>query len=162
MVNVNQRKDPAVYALHAGDFHFRYVGATTKNSQNRLYEHIYRARAGHTGPVYQWMREVGIRNVRVVDIEKITDLAAMGQREAQWIVTLLSSGHDLVNRLSRDGRVGSIAEESKPLMGAPRRGKPTWITGKHGAEAGWTDERRQRQSDRMKKRRAQERLAKSI
>lgn len=43
MVNVNYRKDPAVYALHAGDHVLAYVGSTSKNSQNRLYEHIYRA-----------------------------------------------------------------------------------------------------------------------
>jgi len=141
MVNMNKFRDPAVYALHAGDYRFRYVGSTGVNSHNRLSEHISRARANHPAPVYGWMREVGVENVYVVDLEKIADVALMHECETKWILTLLSGGHGLLNRVSPDGN-GNALREYVTITHPTMRGKPTWIKGKHGAAAGWTDERR--------------------
>lgn len=85
MVNVNNRRTPAIYALHAGDHVYFYVGSTMKNSDNRLYEHIYRAHAGHKSPVYTRMRDLGIRNIQVVDLEPITDGSRKVEMETRWI-----------------------------------------------------------------------------
>lgn len=104
MPNVNQRRTPAVYALHLGDHRYRYVGSTTKNSDNRLYEHIYRANSGHPSPVYAWMREVGVRNVRVSDLIRVTDPTDLPDLEICAIVQLLGEGFDLVNRTWSKGR----------------------------------------------------------
>lgn len=116
VVNVNHRRDPAVYALHSGDHLYAYVGATSKNSQNRLYEHIYRARVGHTAPVYQWMREVGLENVQVVDIAKETDAETRDALEVILIAQLIAEGHPLRNQIARDGHPGSMSEYSRDLI----------------------------------------------
>jgi len=34
----------------------------------------------------------------------------------------------------------------KKLVSEKRKGKPTWIKGKKGLEAGWTEERKRRQA----------------
>lgn len=154
MVNMNKLKRPAIYALHTGDHRYFYVGATCQNSQTRLWEHIHRARSGHTGPVYAWMREVGIANVEVVDLEPITEPENRAVQEAACIARMIEAGHPLVNRIARDGVPNSMSAESKALLSARRAGKPTWIKGRRGDDAGWTDARRQAQSDRMKARRA--------
>jgi hypothetical protein len=97
MVNINHFKDPAVYALHAGDFLFHYVGSTSVNSKNRLYQHISRAQSGHSAPVYQWMRDVGVRNVQVVDLVKESDPELLDAFEISAIVQLRDEGHPLEN-----------------------------------------------------------------
>jgi len=151
MVNVNTFRDPAIYALHAGDGVYRYVGATSKNSKNRLYEHIYRARSGHMGPVYVWMREVGLENVQVVDLAKVADDDLRLRLEATTIAHLIQAGYPLVNRISRDGVPNSMADESRKLISAAHSGRPTWIKGKSGIEAGWTERRREAQRERMRR-----------
>lgn len=150
MVNVNNYRNPAIYGLHSGDGRYAYVGSTTKNSKNRLYEHNYRARIGHTAPVYVWMREVGIENVQVVDLAPIPDGADRGVLEASWIARLVADGHPLTNRIGRDGVPNSISAEMREYMGKSRRGLPTWIKGKKGIDAGWSDERRSAASAKMK------------
>lgn len=142
MVNVNHRREPAVYALHTGDHRYFYVGATRKNSQNRLYQHVSRALEGHSAPVYVWMRTVGVRNVQAFDLESITDTTACEKIEAVWIQRLIREGHPLTNRIARDGVPHSVSRESVAISSATRRGKPTWIKGKRGEDAGWTDARR--------------------
>lgn len=141
-----------IYALHAGDGVYRYVGSTSKNSKNRLYEHIYRARSGHPSPVYMWMREVGTDHVQVVDLVKVEDDSLREVLEAATIAHMIKAGHPLTNRMSRDGTPGSMAEESKRLIGEKAHGRPTWIKGKTGEDAGWTDARRRAQSDRIRAR----------
>jgi hypothetical protein len=130
MVNVNNRRDPAVYALHAGDHLYGYVGSTSKNSQNRLYEHIYRARTGHISPVYQWMREVGLENVQVVDLAKESDRETREALEVVLIAQLIAEGHPLRNQIARDGRPGSMSARSRELISER-----------------WTPERRERARD---------------
>jgi hypothetical protein len=147
MVNMNKFRDPAVYALHAGDGVYAYVGSTSVNSKMRLYEHISRARRGHPSPVYEWMRSVGVENVVVVDLLKCFDPNDRLKLEAQLIVDFIAQGYPLVNRVSRDGVIGSMSEESKRLISEKQAGRPSWITGKRGVEAGWTDERREASSE---------------
>lgn len=154
MVNMNKLKRPAIYALHAGDFRMAYVGTTSKNSKNRLWEHIYRARNGHPSPVYEWMREVGIENVEVVDLEAVIETEDAIEREAHWIARLIGQGHPIVNRKGRDGVANSMADESKAIIGEKARGRVTWIAGLTGEAAGWTEERRRAQADRVRARNA--------
>lgn len=104
MANVNTRRTPAVYALHSGDYIFHYVGSTSVNSDNRLYEHISRARAGHRAPVYQWMREVGPENVRVVDIVRERDKEMREALEVSAIAQFLAEGFPLTNRIWAKGK----------------------------------------------------------
>jgi hypothetical protein len=142
MANVNQRFTPAIYALHTGDHNYSYVGSTSRNSDNRLYQHISRAQHGHMAPVYVWMRDVGIRNVQVIDLELVADKQVRQTHEAEWIARLISEGYPLTNELARNGVADSLSEELKKRMSETRKGKPTWITGKQGEEAGWTEARR--------------------
>lgn len=153
LTNMNKFKDPAIYALHAGDGNYRYVGSTKTNSKNRLWEHIYRGNNGHEAPVYQWMRSVGVRNVEVVDLEKVDNVATILQAEMKWITRLLDEGFNLTNQMSRDGVLNSMSSESLLKSGAARKGRPTWIKGLHGEAAGWTDGRRQIMRERAEKRR---------
>lgn len=147
---MNKLKRPAIYALHAGDFRMAYVGTTSKNSKNRLWEHIYRARKGHPSPVYEWMREVGIENVEVIDLEAVTDDTDSLVREAHWIARLIEEGHPVVNRIARDGVPRSQAEVTKGLIRDKNRGNVPWIAGRTGEAAGWTEERRRAQADRIR------------
>lgn len=152
MVSMNKFKDPAVYALYVDDGVYRYIGSTTGNSQNRLWEHIYRGRNGHDSPVYQWMREVGVENVRVIDLEKVPDITTIKEVEARWIKLLLDEGHDLTNQMARDGKPNSNGPRMKEINSRDKKGKPTWIKGKTGDAAGWTDKRRARQAETVKNR----------
>lgn len=154
MVNQNKLIEASVYVLHAGDEILAYVGSTSKNAPNRLWEHKYRARTGHAAPVYQWMREVGIENVRAVVLAFEPDAEIRQALEAVTIAQLLAEGHPLVNAKSRDGVVDSMSETTKALIGNRNRGRETWIKGKTGEAAGWTQERREKQSRDQKARRA--------
>ena len=149
VVNMNKFRDPAVYALHAGDGVVRYVGSTSKNAQNRLWEHIYRARSGHTAPLYCWMREAGLDAVQVTVIARIDDSRLREVLEAATIAHYISEGCDLLNQMSRDGRPGSMSEAVRSRISAANAGKVTWIKGLRGEDAGWTPERRAEQSRRM-------------
>lgn len=97
MVNMNHFEDPAIYALHAGDYLYAYVGTTKINTKNRLWEHRYRARSGHNSPVYQWMREVGIDNVQIEVIAREADVTLRDALEVAAIAQLKDAGYPLVN-----------------------------------------------------------------
>jgi hypothetical protein len=143
-MNYNQERQPCVYGLRAGSF-YGYVGSTRVNSKTRLWEHRARARKGHTAPVYDWMREVGIDNVEIVELDDDPTT------ETKWIDNLLSEGHPLRNQLGLDGNPHSWSKDMKRKVGDANRGKPTWIKGKRGEEAGWTQERRRAQSERFRR-----------
>lgn len=145
-MNPRMERRPAVYGLKAGD-EFGYVGSTTVNIRTRLWEHRSRARSGHTAPVYRWMRLVGIENVEIVELAAGDDLRAL---EVECLVRLRADGHVLYNQSGVDGREHSMSVRTRRLLGASRRGKPTWIKGKRGVEAGWTEERRRAQSERRR------------
>jgi hypothetical protein len=152
MVNMNKYKQPAIYALYVDEGVFCYIGSTSKNSLNRLWEHNYRARNGHSAPVYQWMRFVGIENVKVIDLISLDGVDNPVELEAVTIANYIAAGHPLVNQIARDGVPGSMSEHSKKILSDKAAGKPTWIKGRRGVDAGWTDERRRKQSERMKQR----------
>lgn len=152
MVNMNHYEDPAIYGLTAADGGVFYVGRTSVNTLNRWWQHKSRARSGHTAPVYVRMREVGIECVGWTVLEKFNDLpdgADPRDREAYWIERGLSLGWPLVNRLGTNGVADSWSAEMRSAGIPKRRGRPTWIKGKTGEEAGWTDERRTRHSREM-------------
>lgn len=157
MVNMNKLRDPSIYALFVREGEYHYIGSTSINAQNRLWEHIHRARSGHDAPVYAWMREVGIENVRFCVLVSESDTEAREKIEAQMICQFIEQGHPLKNRISRDGVVRSMSDESKAIISKKQTGKKTWIYGKRGLDAGWTDERRKAQSERMKSIRSQQR-----
>lgn len=150
MVNMNKHKNPAIYALYVDEGIYCYIGSTSANSTRRFYEHIYRARIGHSAPVYEWMRSVGLENVKIIDLISLVDVANPVELEAKTIANYIAAGHPLTNQIARDGVIGSMSESSKKRIGEKNGGKPTWIKGKHGIEAGWTDERKQAQSERFR------------
>lgn len=154
VVNMNKFRDPCVYALVGPGGEIGYVGSTNTNALNRRWQHIYRARVGHTAPVYEWMRQVGIENVEHVVLAREADSAALIEAEAAAIVQLLAEGHPLRNRNGLDGNAHSMSDETKSKIGLHRRGKPTWSKGKRGAEAGWTEDRRRRQAETIRARNA--------
>lgn len=151
MVNMNKHKEPAIYALYTEPGVYYYIGSTSKNSLNRLWEHKYRARNNHTAPVYKWMRSAGIENVRVIDLISLAGVSNAAELEAVTIANYLAAGHPLTNQIARDGVVGSMSDYSKQAISEKNSGKSTWIKGKTGVDAGWTAERRAAQSERIRK-----------
>lgn len=125
------------------DGQYFYVGKTMTNAKTRWWEHRARARAGHGAPVYEYMRKVGVHNcdITVLDTDPVT--------EAYWIKRLLDQGHPIQNSLGRDGVPNSHSEESKRKIGEGNAGRRSWIAGRAGDAAGWTDERRIAQSERI-------------
>ena len=152
MVNMNKHIDPCVYVLHSGDGVIAYVGSTSKNALNRLWEHNYRARSGHAAPVYEWMREVGVEAVTVEVLHREADREKREALEVKTILRLLSEGHPLRNQVSSDGKRNSMSQLSRDRIGLANRGKEPWTKGKRGEAAGWTEQRRREQSERMKER----------
>lgn len=147
---MNKYKNPCVYVLADGAGVYFYVGRTTINEQNRLWEHNYRANSGHTAPVYEAMRTAGVENVRVEVLQRIQAGDDVKHIEATWIKRLIDDGYPLVNAYGRDGIPNSWSPEQKERGMPSRRGKPTWIKGKTGEEAGWTEERKRIQAERRR------------
>lgn len=154
---MNRHKDPVIYGLKANDGGVFYVGYTMTNGLNRYWQHRYRARSGGTSPVHAHIREVvGEENFTWVELEKIPDGLSRDEiqtREANWIAKMISDGNKLVNAHGRDGRKNSWTPERKAEGFPSRRGKPTWIKGKTGEEAGWTDARRRAMAERAEQNR---------
>ena len=154
MVNMNKFLDPCVYVLHAGDGVIAYVGSTSKNALNRLWEHNYRARSGHSAPVYEWMRSVGLEKVAVEVVHREPNREKREALAVATIVRLRAEGQPLRNQNSIDGNLNSMSPAARKRVGRANVGKETWIKGKTGEAAGWTEERRLKQSEIMKARRA--------
>lgn len=156
MVNMNHYEDPAIYGLTAPDGGVFYIGRTSVNALNRWWQHKSRASSGHAASVYVRMRDVGVQDTSWVIIERYEDIPAgitPREREAWWILKYLEDGADLVNSNGRDGVPDSWSPEQKERGHASRRGKPTWVKGLTGEDAGWTPERRAEQSRIMQLRR---------
>ena len=148
-MNKRSIRKPVIYGLaHNGGFF--YVGKTGANLAERFWQHTHRARSGHRSPVYVYMREVGISNVEPIELEEVLDWNTSDEMEIRWIKKLASEGHALTNQISTDGIPGSWSDAMKQKMSIIQRGKDTWIKGKTGADAGWSDERREAQSARRK------------
>jgi len=144
-MNKNSAREPAIYGLFCEGRLF-YIGQTTTNIEERMWQHAYRTRSGHSAPVYEYIRCIGIDNVTIKVIRLLEPFDDAKKIEAQIIADAIQNGNELQNQLSRDGVIDSLSDETKKKIGADRKGKPTWIKGKTGIEAGWTDERKAKQS----------------
>lgn len=145
-MNKNSIREPAVYGLFH-DGRLFYVGQTSTNIQERMWQHSYRTRSGHSAPLYEHIRAIGIDNVTIEIIQAIGESDDAKLVEAKIIKDSIDAGIDLKNQTSRDGKVNSMSPESVEKHVSKRRGKQTWITGLRGEDAGWTDERRARQAE---------------
>ena len=148
-MNYNMERETVIYALVDSCGRIGYVGSTQVNAKTRYWEHRSRARNGHGAPVYDWVREVGIDSFTYVELEKLDPGAGVAVVEARWIKKLIDDGHPLQNQIARDGVPHSNGQRMKDILSSSRKGKPTWIKGKRGEEAGWTEERRQQQAKRF-------------
>jgi hypothetical protein len=92
------------------------------------------------------MRTVGVDNVVIEELD--SDVG----NETFWISHLISQGHPIVNQIGRDGVRNSMSQESRQKISSARKGKATWIKGLRGEQAGWTEERRRAQGDRIRAR----------
>lgn len=138
---MNHFEDPAIYGLTDADGRVFYVGRTSVNPLNRWWEHRYRAKF-HDSPLYRKWREVGHDSVGFTVLERVTPGDDLRQREAWWIAHLIDSGVDLVNQEGRNGIANSMSPETRAKISAARKGRSTWIKGKTGEEAGWTEQRK--------------------
>ena len=148
-MNYNMERETVIYALVDSEGLIGYVGCTQVNAKTRYWEHRSRARNGHSAPVYEWIRLAGIDSFTYVELEKLDAGSDVSGIEARWIKKLIDEGHPLQNQIARDGVPGSNGERMKNILSSKRKGKPTWIKGKRGEEAGWTEERRKQQSLRF-------------
>ena len=141
MPNMNHYEDPCIYGL-VHDGRVFYIGYTSINALNRWWQHRSRANSGHGAPVYQYMRSVGVENVGWVVVRLLQDGEDAKAIEAAEIKRLLDEGKHLLNQIGRDGTPDSLPPEMKARIGLGNRGRKSWITGKTGEEAGWTEARR--------------------
>ena len=153
-MNKNSIREPAVYGLFH-DGRLFYVGYTTTNIQERMWQHGYRVRSGHSAPVYEYIRAVGLDNISIEIIQKINQFDNGSEIEAKIIKDSIDAGFDLQNQIARDGKLNSMSKESNKKISSKRKGKETWIKGKRGIEAGWTDERKAKHSKLKKDQRIQ-------
>jgi hypothetical protein len=148
-MNKNSIREPAVYGLFHNGRLF-YVGQTSTNTQERMWQHSYRARSGHSAPVYEHIRSIGIDNVTIEIIQAVGSSDNAKKIEAEIIKTSIESGLNLKNQIARDGNVDSMSMSAKDKISSKNSGKKTWIAGLRGEEAGWTDDRRKKQAERKK------------
>lgn len=156
-MNPNMKRERVVYALHDGRGNYGYIGTTGVNTKTRWWEHRSRARGGHPAPVYDWIRSIGVDNVQIETLCNVPDEIEPHLIEVEFITKFLNDGHPIQNQIGRDGVPHSNGERMKQSLSNQRRGKPTWIKGKRGIEAGWTDERKRAQAERFKKMNAESR-----
>ena len=131
-----------VYALIGPDGAPFYVGATRNPLKTRLRQHKHRAEQGHASPVYVRIREVGSESVTIEALEAGIPREVLLDREAAWIARLRQQ-HVLTNERALDGVPDSMSARTRALIGAAKSGRPTWISGKHGEDAGWDAHRRE-------------------
>ena len=151
-MNGNMTRECVIYALEDKAGNIGYIGSTKVNAKTRWWEHRSRARAGHAAPVYDWIRSIGIDNLQYRVLKSVQEIAEVEKVEASLIKSFIESGHPIQNQMGRDGVPKSHTERTKKIVSEKKKGKPTWIKGKRGEEAGWTEERRARQSQTMKAR----------
>lgn len=153
-MNKNSIRQPAIYGLfHEGGLF--YIGVTGVNIEERMWQHSYRARSGHNAPVYEHIRDIGVENVEIAILHKLGPDDDKKGLEASFIFDAINNGADLRNQISRDGVKDSMSKESRKKIGKAHAGKKTWIYGKRGEDAGWTEERRIHQARLRKESRIQ-------
>lgn len=79
-----------VYGLKTETSRVLYVGQTVGLPATRLSGHLANARSGHGSPVYVWMREVGLDEIKIIELEKADDDRLLEVEEA-WMITLATS-----------------------------------------------------------------------
>jgi hypothetical protein len=149
-MNYNMERQRVIYALVNKDGQIGYIGSTRVNAKTRWWEHRARARSGHTAPVYDWMRENGIDSISYEVLQQVDEAEEIRVIEAAYIKRLIDEGHPLTNQIGRDGVPNSNNDRMKKMLSDQRKGKPTWIKGKRGVEAGWTEERKRLQAKRLR------------
>lgn len=114
-----------IYALHAGDFNYRYVGMTTRKARDRLSAHRLDARKG--GKLYKdyWIRKVGIENVQM-EVLQICDPGEINDWETIWIYQLSEMGYRLTNLTT--GGEGATGWKPTEEYIWHRVGGKSWLT----------------------------------
>lgn len=84
-----------IYALHAGDHNYRYIGLSTEPAK-RLTRHKNRALSGHNLPVCDWIRKYGPDNIKMEILESFDEstIGQMAQREIELIKEYGTYFHD--------------------------------------------------------------------
>ena len=148
------KRETVIYALVDSQQNIGYVGSTTVNAKTRYWEHRSRAKLMHTAPVYAWIRKVGIDSFGFIEIQKVKPNEDAQVVEAQLIKDLIESGHPLQNQRAQDGVPNSNGQRMRNMVSQKAKGRTTWIKGKKGEAAGWTEERRRKVSERYANKKA--------
>lgn len=129
-----------VYALHAGDMDYRYVGITKNRAIERLRGHRYGGRVNARYAVSQWIHRCGPENVQMRILGTALTYRDLKDAEIFWIAELKELGYDLVNMTKGgDGTHGYTSTlERNRRIGEAFRGRK------------WSDEHRKRISDTKK------------
>jgi hypothetical protein len=77
-MTTGMNKTPIIYALHDGDFRYRYVGQTLY-PRKRMNEHLYNAKQGSMYPVYKWIRKHGPESIRMEILGEYVDLDELNE-----------------------------------------------------------------------------------
>lgn len=93
----------SVYALHAGDFNYRYVGQS-EFPHKRLAGHLYYAKKYPWQPVGVWINQIGAENLVMDILDSPEGTESLRDRERYWVWHLLDLGYSLLNR---DDHVGA-------------------------------------------------------
>lgn len=115
-----------IYALHNGDYHYRYVGATLKSVDWRFDRHRNCARSGDPVPLYCWFRRFfGSIQVEVLEVcytREETQLA-----EKKWIAVLKThksfGGYNSTHGGEKSPKGTKLTDEQKAKIGAIHRGR---------------------------------------
>ena len=92
-----------IYALHSGDYDFKYVGVTQRSPESRLSKHHYAALSGSKKPVHEWMRTT---QVFLSVLEDDLDYEDAMQAEVKWVAILDTFASGLNQTLGGKGTPG--------------------------------------------------------
>lgn len=91
-----------VYALRAyGSKTYTYIGQSN-DVHTRFLKHKNLAAHGKAD-IHRWMRYIGIDEIEYVVLDSCDTKAKALERESQWIIALLETGHYLLNEVYRGG-----------------------------------------------------------
>lgn len=139
-----------IYALHPGDFNFRYVGATKRSSHRRLIEHRYEARSKRQDKNFYSGWADDPTSLFIFTLENNLGDAMLPERERYWIRELHSTGYDLLNISAGGGMQpmgsGSMhhgrthSDVTRAKISASNSGKRHWSYGKKSIKGSVTEE----------------------
>jgi hypothetical protein len=111
-----------VYAIHDGDYDFKYVGITVRTTEQRLASHKRAADNGAPWRISEWLRDHPNAVATVLCHAEIDDLH---DAERWWYVELKELGYDLLNMTSGgQGTYGHVmSEETKERISRATTGK---------------------------------------